>query len=293
MKAIVVLALMGISSVAALGETVSLKDGSKIVGSVVSTDSQSVTVQSASLGRLTILKSEIAATPVAAAPKPVPPAWSGSATSGYLQSQTAKLTSDLNLGAAASRDDSTGSLYLNSSYRFTTDKDKKGRRNVTNNNVELDSRYEWKLPASAFAYLSADFEHDSVNEIALRMVGGVGIGKKLISNKATQLKSDVGLSHVSYDFLGSVPSAEFNSLTFGLQAKQKLSSATTLIASLAYHPSVDAGAKYHFSGSLAVQTAITSSWFLNLQFVRKYDSISTANGRKDTSKWNLGIGYRF
>lgn len=293
MKRILLGLLFGLSSVGASAESFALKDGSKVVGKVVQSDASTVTVESSSLGTLNLRRDEILTSPTPKVAKTALTLWSGNVSGGLQLNQSSKKTEDFNFGASARREDESTDLSLSTNYRFTSDKDRKGKRTITNNSTELEGRYEWKLPPNSFAYVSADFEHDGVNDVNLRTVAGVGAGKKLVNTKDLQVKMDLGVANVSYDFSDNTRSSHFAALTFGGQLKARIASGTNLTAGIAYHPSLDDNAKFHLSGSLGVQTAITSSWFFNLQFLRKYDSITSIAGRKDTSKWTLGIGYRF
>lgn len=98
MKRLLLGLIFGLLAVGALADSFSLKDGSKVVGKVISSDAGSVTVQSESLGTLTIHREQLQALetpkPSPASPKP----WSGTITGGYQRTQNSKLTDDVNLG---------------------------------------------------------------------------------------------------------------------------------------------------------------------------------------------------
>lgn len=197
--------------------------------------------------------------------------WAGGATVGFAltggNSDTRSLALAFTGDRKTSHDEIT--MYVNSIY--ATNNAPGASPRVTANTDQGGARYSRNLTTRLFAYGSADFQTDALQELNLRSILGGGFGVHVINTSQTTLDFLGGLNYTRESY-GLVPATattaaqppkinRFAALTIGEELMHKLGASTVLTEKAYYFPDVSqSGGQYRTTFNFGTVTKL-SKWF--------------------------------
>jgi len=303
---------------------ITLKNGDRISGKIVDETEDTVVVETAYAGKVTIARTHIikvvsdAATSTAAksdvqptsvtqatAPPPAVPrlqrrsnrlqhivsGWDGNANIGfsYTSGNANNITMTTGLRAVKASPDGGMTVYFrslwNSSHRSPA-------TITTQNAFWGGARYDRNLTKKMFGFLSYDFERDKPKRLSFRSVAGGGLGHRTIRNDRTQLEVLAGMAwNRTWQAGGDSDTPEG---LVGLNFKQKLNSRMRLQNAFTYFQNVTDRHEYRILFDTSLTTDLTPKIGVYVAVGNRFNNDPLGNAAKNDFllttglKWNFG-----
>jgi putative salt-induced outer membrane protein YdiY len=228
---------------------VALSNGKTVVGPITTTNGSLAVTTSAS-GTVRVPKDDVTAlrsdTEQTAYEKSLHPSllqgWAGGANVGFSLTRGNSQTKNLALAFTADRKTRTDdiSLYANTVYAANDAPGAVPR--TTASTDQGGARYSRNLGPRLFAYGSADFQTDALQDLNLRSVLGGGLGFHAINRDRTTLDFLGGLNYTKESY--TTFSRNFAALTLGEEFSQKLGASTLLTQKFYFFPDLSQTGEY-------------------------------------------------
>jgi putative salt-induced outer membrane protein YdiY len=168
--------------------------------------------------------------------------WAGGANVGFALTRGNSQTKNLALAFNANRKTLHDKLTLYANSVFATN-DAPGATPSTSADAKQGGiRYDHDITPRLFAFVSGDFQSDSLQSLNLRSVFGGGLGLHVIKREATTLDLLGGgnFTHESYDAF----SRNLGAITFGEEFMHKLHKSTVLTQTFYFYPDLTQTGEY-------------------------------------------------
>jgi putative salt-induced outer membrane protein YdiY len=196
--------------------------------------------------------------------------WTGGANVGFALTGGNSETKSLALAFTGDRKTSHDEITMYANTVYATNDAPNATPHVTANTDQGGARYDRNLTKVLFAYGSADFQTDALQELNLRSIFGGGLGVHIINTSQTTLDLLGGLNytHESYGAtpaMGTTPfqpafSRSFAALTVGEEFMHKLGASTVLTEKGYYFPDLtQSGGQYRATFNFGTVTKL-SKW---------------------------------
>jgi hypothetical protein len=268
-------AIQGISSTQTLH--VATQNGKTVAGPVATSDGNFVV--SSPTGPVNVPKDEVTALrsdqEQAAYEQTLRPplwrGWAGGATVGFALTGGNSDTRSLSLAYTGDRKTSNDEITMYENTVYATNNAAGAAPHVTANTDQGGARYSRNITKRLFAYGSADFQTDALQELNLRSIFGGGLGVHVINTSQTTLDflGGVNFTRESYGFVAATATTparapiinRFAALTIGEEFMHKIGSSTVLTEKGYYFPDLtQSGSQYRTTFNFGTVTKL-SKWF--------------------------------
>jgi putative salt-induced outer membrane protein len=238
--------------------------GKTVVGAVTTSDG-SLAVSTAQSGTVDVSKTDVTALrndqEQAAYEKSLHPTllqgWVGGANLGFALTGGNSETKNLAIAFTADRKTSHDEIALYTNTIYATNDAAGAVPSVTANATQGGARYDRNLTKRIFAFGSADFQTDALQNLNLRSVLGGGLGFHAINTSRTTLDLLGGLNYTRESYIGM--DRNFAALTLGEELTYKLGASTVLAEKLYFFPNLSNTGEYRGTFNLGTITKI-SKW---------------------------------
>ena len=182
--------------------------------------------------------------------------WKGSATVGFALARGNSDTTDLNSGLNLIRKTSSDEvkLYESSVYAANGTTPTSPVSGVTANAILGGARYDRDITEKMFAFGSADFTHDQLQDLTLQSIYTGGLGWHAIAHPNTTLDVFAGINYTREMYNASASSIVTSSLTRNLPGitagedfTHKFGAISTLTEDFTFYPDLSDTSQYRFS----------------------------------------------
>ena len=182
--------------------------------------------------------------------------WKGSATLGLALARGNSDTTDLNSGLVLNRKTLSDDikLYESSVYATSGATPTSPGSGVTANAILGGARYERNITDKVFAFASADFTHDQLQQLTLQSIYSGGLGWHAIARPNTTLDVFAGINHTREMYSATASSVVTSSLdrnlpgiTAGEDFTHKFGGTSTLTENFTFYPDLSDISQYRFS----------------------------------------------
>jgi putative salt-induced outer membrane protein len=235
-----------------------------VVGPVTTSDG-SLAVNTTPGGPVEVPRAEVTAlrndTEQAAYEKSLHPSllqgWVGGANIGFALTGGNSETKNLAIAFTADRKTSHDEIALYTNTIYATNDAAGAVPSVTANATQGGARYDRNLTKLVFAFGSADFQTDALQNLNLRSVLGGGLGFHAINTSRTTLDFLGGVNYTKENYIGL--DRNFAALILGEELKYKLGASTVLAEKLYFFPDLSDTSQYRGTFNFGTITKI-SKW---------------------------------
>jgi putative salt-induced outer membrane protein len=197
--------------------------------------------------------------------------WNGGANVGFSLTRGNSQTENLALAFNAARATKTDKLTLYTNAVYGTNQ--LATPSTTANTESGGIRYDRNINPRAFAFVSADFSSNALQDLNLRSVGSVGLGYHAIKSDRTTLDFLAGGNFTNENYTETMTDTtvtppvtstfkvvhNFAGLTLGEELTHKLGKSTVLAQKLYFYPDLTETGNYRGTFDLGLVTKI-SKW---------------------------------
>jgi putative salt-induced outer membrane protein len=197
--------------------------------------------------------------------------WNGGANVGFSLTRGNSQTENLALAFSAARATKTDKLSLYTNAVYGTNQ--LATPSTTANTESGGIRYDRNINPRAFAFVSADFSSNALQDLNLRSVGSVGLGYHAIKSDRTTLDFLAGGNFTNENYTETMTDTtvtppvtstfkvvhNFAGLTLGEELTHKLGKSTVLAQKLYFYPDLTQTGEYRGTFDLGLVTKI-SKW---------------------------------
>ena len=242
---------------------VTLANGTTVAGTVITADGSMVV--NAPSGTVTVVKSDVTAlrsdTEQATYEKSLHPkltqGWNGGANVGFALTAGNSATRSLAIAFTGDRKTSNDEIALYENTVYATNNAAGASPSTTANSTQGGARYSHDLIPRLFAYASADFQTNALQELNLRSVLGGGLGFHAINNDRTTLDFLVGPDYTRESYV--TLQRNFLAITLGEELSRKLGSSTLITQKLYLFPDLSDTSQYRVAFNFGSVTKL-SKW---------------------------------
>jgi putative salt-induced outer membrane protein len=235
-----------------------------VVGAVTTSDG-TLAVSTPQSGTVDVAKAEVTALrndkEEAAYEKSLHPSllqgWVGGANIGFALTGGNSETKNLAIAFTADRKTSHDEIALYTNTIYATNDAAGAVPSVTANATQGGGRYDRNLTKLVFAFGSADFQTDALQNLNLRSVLGGGLGFHAINSSRTTLDLLGGVNYTKENYIGL--DRNFAALTLGEELTYKLGASTVLAEKLYFYPDLSDTSQYRGTFNFGTITKI-SKW---------------------------------
>jgi len=245
---------------------ITLANGKTVAGAVATTDG-SLAVTTAASGTVTVAKADVTAlrsdAEQTAYEKSLHPGilqgWAGGANVGFALTAGNSETKSLAVAFTADRKTLHDEISLYENTVYTADDAPGANPSTTADTNQGGARYSRNLNPRLFAYGSADFQTNALQDLNLRSVFGGGLGLHAIKTDKTTLDFLVGPNYTREDY--STVTNSFVALTLGEELSRKVGASTLVTQKLYFFPDLSNGetGQYRAAFNLGTVTKL-SKW---------------------------------
>jgi putative salt-induced outer membrane protein len=183
--------------------------------------------------------------------------WAGGASIGFALTGGNSETKNLAIAFTADRKTSHDEIALYTNTIYATNDAAGAVPSVTANATQGGGRYNRNLTKLVFAFGSADFQTDALQNLNLRSVLGGGLGFHAIKTNRTTLDLLGGVNYTKENYIGL--DRNFAALTLGEELTYKLGASTVLAEKLYFFPDLSDTSQYRGTFNFGTITKI-SKW---------------------------------
>ena len=183
--------------------------------------------------------------------------WNGGANIGFALTGGNSETKNLAIAFTADRKTPHDEIALYTNTIYATNDAAGAVPNVTANATQGGARYDRNLTKRVFAFGSADFQTDALQNLNLRSVLGGGLGFHAINTSRTTLDFLGGLNYTHESYVGL--DHNFAALTLGEELMYKLGASTVLAEKLYFFPNLSDTGEYRGTFNFGTITKL-SKW---------------------------------
>jgi putative salt-induced outer membrane protein YdiY len=243
---------------------VALSNGKTVVGPVTTADGNLAVTTTAS-GTVNVSKGDVAAlrsdAEQAAYEKSLHPGltqgWAGGANVGFALTGGNSETKSLAVAFTADRKTGTDDIVLYANTVYAANDAPGAVPHTTASSDQGGARYSRNIGPRLFAYGSADFQADALQQLNLRSVLGGGLGFHAIKGDRTTLDFLGGVNYTKESYI--TLSRNFAALTLGEELSHKLGASTVLIQKLYFFPNLSDTGQYRAAFNFGSVTKL-SKW---------------------------------
>jgi putative salt-induced outer membrane protein len=212
------------------------------------------------LGDVTVMRSE---SEQAAYERSLHPAftenWNGAATVGFSLARGNSNTTNLAIGFNGTRATLNDKLLTYATSIYASD-NTPGKGGVTADDIRGGARYDRNIASRAFAFGSADYEYNELQDLNLRSIYSAGFGYHAIKrpNMTFDLLLGANYTRESYSANASTVALQRNvaGVTAGEDFMRKLGKTTTVNEQFYFYPDLSNTGQYRFAFDLGLDTKI-------------------------------------
>lgn len=204
-------------------------------------------------------------------------AWSGSLTIGATFSsgntETQSVAADASATLDRGQDRFSASAYWN--YAEFTDFTAAGApTKLSARNAGASGQYDYFVneAQTTYAFVSASFQTDSLAELDLRSIYGVGVGHQFLDEDDRAFSGEIGLSQVEEDFADSSNDTENLTIRVAYDWFMQLSETTAFRQQAEAYPSVEEADDFYGRLETSITVNLTESMIAKLTHVLDYDN---------------------
>ena len=183
--------------------------------------------------------------------------WVGGANLGFALTGGNSETKNLAIAFTADRKTSHDEIALYTNTIYATNDAAGATPSVTANATQGGARYDRNLTKLLFAFGSADFQTDALQNLNLRSVLGGGLGFHAINTSRTTLDFLGGVNYTKENYIGL--DRNFAALTLGEELTYKVGASTVLAEKLYFFPDLSDTSQYRGTFNFGTITKI-SKW---------------------------------
>jgi putative salt-induced outer membrane protein YdiY len=183
--------------------------------------------------------------------------WVGGANLGFALTGGNSETKNLAIAFTADRKTSHDEIAQYTNTIYATNDAAGATPSVTANATQGGARYDRNLTKLLFAFGSADFQTDALQNLNLRSVLGGGLGFHAINTSRTTLDFLGGVNYTKENYIGL--DRNFAALTLGEELTYKVGASTVLAEKLYFFPDLSDTSQYRGTFNFGTITKI-SKW---------------------------------
>jgi putative salt-induced outer membrane protein YdiY len=217
--------------------------------------------------------------------------WNGSADLGFALSRGNSDTTNLALGLAVSRTTPRDETTVYSAGLFSKDSTS-GVSRTTANILRGGLRYERNITERVFGYGFTDLEHNDLQDLALRLVLGGGLGYRAIRSERTKLDFLGGADWNREYFQGENNNRSSAELQLGQTLSHSFNKRLSLKEQFFVFPNLTEGGDYRLNFDTALVTSITKGVGWQLTLSDRYLSNPPPGFEKNDLVLTTGLNFK-
>ena len=220
---------------------------------------------------------------------PSPPAikWHGNASLGLGTVQGNINSNSFSLLGSASRDSGDTLLAFDGGWLISQQSKK-----TTDDTIFENGEYDFNRKRTLFGFVNESLRRDRIQRLNLRTILGTGLGYIWIKNPATTFVTKIGVSWKNDQYSGLRSHSNFAG-QLGYNFDTHLGKSLHFFHDFTYLPSFSGGGDYYFITQTGLEEKLSSSVSLNLRYIFDYTARPAAGSVHSTAKLLLGIGKKF
>jgi putative salt-induced outer membrane protein YdiY len=139
-------------------------------------------------------------------------------------------------------------------------------------NLLVSTRLNWQHTPRLYSYYELQGLRDRFKNYSYRIIPAVGVGYKVIAQKAVTLGLDAGLSEVFTEYYDSGDTDNYLGLKLGEELVWKIAETSEFNEKLEIDPDLGDFSRYFLRFEANLIAAIAKSWAVKLTFIDTYDS---------------------
>ena len=163
---------------------------------------------------------------------------------------------------------------------------------ATANNMRGSARYDRNVSQHMFGFISADYEHDGLQQLDLRQVYTLGLGVHAMTGVPTRLDFLAGANY-TLEAYSMTPASNAVGATFGEDLTQRFGTNTVLTQQLIVYPDLQDIGEYRAAFDLRLATKLKSwlSWLTTVS--DRYTSTPPAGTKQNDFIFTTGLNITF
>jgi len=226
-----------------------------------------------------------------------PPAqtWTGAivATFAVARGNTNTLDAGVDIGTSLRRDDEQHNdrFFFGGEYNLGTNGT--GSTSVTTTDNWLgEGKYDKFVSEKLYLFANLKIEHDRIAQLNYRLTPSVGVGYQWIESPDRNFNTEAGVAYVYEDYTTSGEEDSI-SLRLAYHYDNKLAENLILFHNVEYLPAFEDPSDFLLKTDIGLRTLFTAHFFGEFKFQWDHDS-TPANGQSSNDlKYVVGLGYTF
>ena len=220
---------------------------------------------------------------------PAPPAikWHGNASLGLGTVQGNINSNNFSLLGSASRDSGDSLLAFDGGWLINQQAKK-----TTDDTIFENGEYDFNRKRKLFGFVNENLRRDRIQRLNLRTILGTGLGYIWVKNPTTTFVTKVGISWKNDQYSGQRSRSNFAG-QLGYNLDTHLGKSLHFFHDFTYLPSFSGGGDYYFITQAGIEQNLSSSISLDLRYILDYTARPAAGSVHSTAKLLLGIGKKF
>ena len=220
-------------------------------------------------------------------PSPPPIKWHGAGALGLGTVQGNINSNNFSLLASASRDAGDTLLAFDGGWLISQQAKK-----TTDDTIFENGEYDFNRNRKLFGFFNESLRRDRIQRLNLRTILGAGLGYLWVKNPTTTFVTKVGLSWKNDQYSGSRNHSNFAG-QLGYNFDTHLGKSIHFFHDFTYLPSFSGGGDYYFITQAGLEQSLSNSVSLDLRYILDYTARPAAGSVHSTAKLLLGIGKKF
>ena len=279
-------------------EYVTLKNGDKISGRIISRDAGNVVIETLSMGTVNIsglyidevmTDAEIQRQKIEELKKQsAEKNWNGKLSFGVDRKSGNTESAEL-FGEAEFKRDGEKTTQEAKWRSFYSSEDKK--QNELKHYAKL--RQAWKLGERWINFYQLEYDTDKFANIHYRLLPSAGFGYYWFKNEDRQLLTELALGYTHTEFRDNTQAVDELSLIPRLYFETKILDYATLSEEFTLYPSLTENGEYRLKSETVFKAPLVKNLDLEFKFIDEYNSMPGGTSKKNDMRMISGLAYSF
>ena len=226
---------------------------------------------------------------------PALPKLSGNITVGVTSSHGNTYAESGSVSAEINNETEKGVTAADFTYYSTRSEDTNGVKYTTEEFFTAGAKPEFNLSEKTYGFLDARYKTDHIADLDERIIGTIGLGRRLYKTEIFKLNADIGLSqvHEKYTVNDISDTNDDLSVRLGYNLNWKINPRLSFKHNLEYYPSTKNFSDYYLTTKAEFRYKFSDQVYGSFKTLLDFDATPAVNSASTDIKYILGLGIDF
>ncbi len=154
-------------------------------------------------------------------------------------------------------------------------------------------KYDYFLSKKSYVYGTARATGDTLADLELRFIAGAGYGYQWVEEEDLRFATEVGLSYFNENYRSMTPSTDTIAARAAYALYYEINEDVKFLQDVEAYPGLESSDDIYVTKDSRLQMSLTDDMFAQLQWILEYDNTPSPGLDRVDHRFNLSVGWTF